>query len=240
MSTWEDRLKAVMGGRGYENCMRRSLQSVILYEAKRCVAPRLPSLRPFQRKLAFVDQAHALVESLDFLFPHQKEEILWRTAVSKEVLTAEMAWKREKLIEKELANLSKQIKPFLGRGRSHQESCDMLTQMLFVSFNKQIRIRALLHTQLVLLTSFFSKTGTTGWSQGQACPRELGTRSQPLHHDVSALLQGRRVGSEFPSSCTSQRDCGSGRKAKGRLQHYALFACAAIRQATSQGKWPGW
>jgi len=154
MSTWEERLKAVMGGSGYENSMRRSLQSVILYEAKRCVAPRLSSLRPFQRKLAFIDQAHALVDTLDFLFPHQKQEILWRTATSKEALNADMAWKRERLVERELANLSKEIKPFLGRGRSHQECCDMLVQMLFVS---TVLYSTTLGSQIDRAYSFFGR-----------------------------------------------------------------------------------
>ena len=46
------------------------------------------------------------MDSLDFLFPHQKEEILWRTATSKESLQPEVSWKRVKLIEKELGNLA--------------------------------------------------------------------------------------------------------------------------------------
>ena len=78
----------------------------ILYEAKRCVAGRLPSLRPFQRKAAFMGQAFALLDSLDFLYPHQKAEILWRTASSKEQLDAEVAWKRAKCVEKELDDLA--------------------------------------------------------------------------------------------------------------------------------------
>jgi hypothetical protein len=135
MSTFQERLKAVIGPRGYEGVMRRSVQSAILYEAKRCIAPRFASLRPFQRKVAFMDQAHALIESLDFLFDHHKEEILWRTATSKEQLQPDFAWKRMKLIEKEMESIaSTKIKPFLGRGRAHEESCDLLVQSLYVSF----------------------------------------------------------------------------------------------------------
>jgi hypothetical protein len=54
MSTFQERLKTLIGQRGYEPSMRRSLQSVVLQEAKRCVAPRFSSLRPFQRKVAFM------------------------------------------------------------------------------------------------------------------------------------------------------------------------------------------
>jgi hypothetical protein len=133
MSTWQDRLKAAIGPRGYENCMRRSLQTVLLYEAKRCVAHRLPSLRPFQRKAAYMDQALALLDSLDFLYPHQKSEVLWRTASSKEHLDADIAWKREKGIEKEMSTLAKKIKPFVAKAQTHEEAVNMLIQDLYES-----------------------------------------------------------------------------------------------------------
>lgn len=131
MATWQDRLKGVIGPRGYENCMRRSLQTVLLYEAKRCVAHRLPSLRPFQRKAAYMDQAIALLDSLDFLYPHQKGEVLWRTASSKEVLDSDIGWKREKGIEKELSVLAKKIKPFVAKAQTHDEAVNMLIQDLY-------------------------------------------------------------------------------------------------------------
>jgi hypothetical protein len=112
--------------------MRRSLQSIVLYEAKRCVEPQLHTLRPFQRKLAMMDQIYALVHSLDFLYPHQRQEILWRTATSKEPISPEIAWKRQQLITKELKKLSDQIHPFLSPERTHEESVDLLEQNLFV------------------------------------------------------------------------------------------------------------
>jgi hypothetical protein len=130
-STWQERLKLAIGDRGYENCMRRSLQTVILHEAKRCVAHLLPTLRPFQRKAAYMDQTLALLDSLDFLYPHQKSEILWRTASSKEMLDADIAWKREKGIEKELASISKKIKPFVAKAASHEEAVNMFIQDLY-------------------------------------------------------------------------------------------------------------
>ena len=131
MPTWVDRLKAAIGPRGYETGMRRSLQTVVLYEAKRCIASRLSSLRPFQRKAAFIDQAFALLEDLDFLYPHQKAEILWRTASSKEQLDAEIAWKRVKSTEKELTALVEKIQPFVSKASTHDEAVNMLIQSLY-------------------------------------------------------------------------------------------------------------
>lgn len=98
MATWLDRVKDVLGEGGYSEQMRRSLQTIVLHEAFRCIKPRLGTLRPFQRKAAFIDQAHALVQTMDFLYSHQREEILWRTATSKEPMSAEIAWKRQKLV----------------------------------------------------------------------------------------------------------------------------------------------
>ena len=65
MTTFEDKLKEAMGEKGYGYQMRRSIQTVILYEANRIIKPKLPPLRPFQRKLAFTDQAKTLIAELD-------------------------------------------------------------------------------------------------------------------------------------------------------------------------------
>jgi hypothetical protein len=131
MSTFQDRIHLAIGPRGYDNCMRRSLQSVICYEAKRCVEPRFPSLRPFQRKAAHLDQMYALVESLPFVQPQQKVELMWRTGSSKEPLDPEISWKRAKGIEKELSILAKAIKPLIQPGKSHGETVDTLVQCLY-------------------------------------------------------------------------------------------------------------
>ena len=85
MASWNDRVKALFQPKGYDsNTMRRSLQMIVLYEAKRCASRALATMKPFQRKAAFLDQCKALVESLDMLFSHQKPEVLWRTATSKQ------------------------------------------------------------------------------------------------------------------------------------------------------------
>ena len=133
MSTWLERLTLLIGPRGYNDCMRRSLQSVILYEARRCIEDDLPGMKPFQRKIALMDQANGLIESLPFLLPHQREEILWRTATSKEHLNGDIAYKRIQQINKELQKLAKLVKQFIEPTTTHQDWVNRLEQFLFVS-----------------------------------------------------------------------------------------------------------
>jgi len=132
METWEARLNALFGAQGYENCMRRSLQTIILYEANRCISSALSSLRPFQRKLAYIDMANALVDSLEGLLSHQKAEVLWRTGTSKEPMNAETAWKRRKLLNKELENIRAAVSPLLPN-RTHDQAIDAYVQVQFES-----------------------------------------------------------------------------------------------------------
>ena len=137
MSTWQERLQVSIGPRGYDSCMRRSLQTVLLYEARRCIQPQLQTLRPFQRKSAHIDQMSALLDSLTFLLPHQKEEVMWRTGTSKEPLTPEITWKRAKSVDAELQKLATALKPFIVAGKTHSEIVDTLVQSIFESFNCQ-------------------------------------------------------------------------------------------------------
>mmetsp|Transcript_5550 Transcript_5550/g.6448 ORF Transcript_5550/g.6448 Transcript_5550/m.6448 type:complete len:301 (-) Transcript_5550:116-1018(-) len=130
MLTWEARLNAVFGAQGYENCMRRSLQTIILYEANRCISGALSSLRPFQRKLAYVDMANALLNSVEGLLSHQRAEVLWRTGTSKEPMNAETAWKRRKLLNKELENIRAAVSPLLPN-RTHDQAIDAYIQVQF-------------------------------------------------------------------------------------------------------------
>jgi hypothetical protein len=91
-------------------------------------------MRPFQKKIAFWDMANYLVQTTD-LMEHEKSEIMWRTATSKEPLQPETAWKRARNIEKELASLVEQIQPFL-QGHSHEEAVHALIQNQWVSTEK--------------------------------------------------------------------------------------------------------
>lgn len=130
MATWEDRIIRVLGPRGFENSMRRPLQTIILHEANRCVGPLLPSLRPFQRKVAYWDMANALVQSLSFLLPHQKVETMWLTGTSREPMNPETAWKRRKLLNKELEKIACEVRPLM-QGRSHDEACELYIQQQY-------------------------------------------------------------------------------------------------------------
>lgn len=130
MATWEERIIRVLGPRGYENSMRRPLQTIILHEANRCVGPLLPSLRPFQRKVAYWDMANALVQSLSFLLPYQKVETMWRTGTSREPMNPETAWKRRKLLNKELEKIASEVRPLM-QGRTHDEACELYIQQQY-------------------------------------------------------------------------------------------------------------
>lgn len=132
MATFLDRLKQTIGERGYEHGLRRSIQTILLYEAYRCIATRIVGMRPFQRKLAFFDQVTALVEATEFL-PHQRAEIMWRTGTSKEAMNSDTAWKRMKLIEKELEKLCDKVKPLCVPGKEHDMVLDEYIQKQFVS-----------------------------------------------------------------------------------------------------------
>lgn len=87
MATFQERLEQAIGERGYDPVMRRSVQTVLMWESIRCIQDKLPSLRPFQRKIAFYNQMIALLDTLEFIIiPHWRTEILWRTGASKETI----------------------------------------------------------------------------------------------------------------------------------------------------------
>jgi hypothetical protein len=132
MSSFVQRLKEALGDRGYQSYARRSVQTAILYEANRCLSDQLPSMRPFQRKLAFYDQAKALLEATGFS-PQQQTEIMWRTGTSREVLNPDSAWKRAKLVEKELEKIREKVKPLCMDGKTHNEIVDEYIQQQYVS-----------------------------------------------------------------------------------------------------------
>lgn len=130
MTSFQERLKRALGPKGYESCMRRSVQSVILYEAYRCISKQISSLRPFQRRIAFWDQAVALIKQSELL-PHQREGVLWRTGTSRALMDPETAWKRMKIIEKELDKLVQKVKPYYKEGQAHEELCKEFIQKLY-------------------------------------------------------------------------------------------------------------
>ena len=139
MASFNERLNRLVGPRGYDVSLRRSIQSVILYEANRCLADlearrlaeHLPGLRAFQRKVVLWETAKNILDATDLL-PHQKEEIMWRTGTSKQPLGHETAWKRAKMTDKELVTLADRIRPFQIAGRSSDEALDAYIQSQYV------------------------------------------------------------------------------------------------------------
>ena len=127
-----ERLLHALGSKGYDNICRRSVQTAVLYEAHRCIADKIPTMRPFQRKIAFFDQARALLEATG-LTQQQQLEVMWRTGTSKEALNPETAWKRFKLIEKELEKISEKVKPLCKIGKSHDDVMKEYVSLQFVS-----------------------------------------------------------------------------------------------------------
>jgi len=118
----------------YHSCMRRSLQSVALYEADRCLVGRYANLRPFQRKFALLGTAVDLLKTLDFLNDYQRQEIMFRTNSSKEPLAPDLAWRRMKLITREIAQtILPQAEELVkeNKGKRHDEICVMLLQKQF-------------------------------------------------------------------------------------------------------------
>ena len=133
MSTFEERLVEAIGESGYRKMMRRSVQTVVLLESNRMIKEKLPNFRPFQRKLAYMDQVQALLDELACIPAADKESVLWRTATSKEPMDSEIAWKRMKYIEKDMAKLVETARPFCSGEKTHNEIVDELVQHLVVS-----------------------------------------------------------------------------------------------------------
>lgn len=137
MATFQDRLKQLVGPKGYEPVMRRSIQSIVMFEAQRCIQEKLPSLRPFQRKIAHFNQLLALLETLDFIPANLRKEVLWRTGTSKEAMNNEIAWKRSRAITKELAKIAMNVQPLVNMGMSHTQACDAIVQEQYESTVKE-------------------------------------------------------------------------------------------------------
>ena len=132
-SAWQNRLKLIIGPVGYQSYMRRSLQTVILFEAKRCISPRLSTLRPFQKRALLMTTVNHILREIDFLTASEKEAVLWKTQRRQEQLDDATAWKRCKIVERELVKLCQQLTRYIEPTRTHQLSVNMLVQELYVS-----------------------------------------------------------------------------------------------------------
>mmetsp|Transcript_27342 Transcript_27342/g.78805 ORF Transcript_27342/g.78805 Transcript_27342/m.78805 type:complete len:346 (-) Transcript_27342:1982-3019(-) len=135
-ATFQTRLKNIMHGT-YFPSMRRSVQTVVLYEADRCLKSRYKLLRPFQRKIALYDCAADLVNTLDWIPGGHKMEVMFRTATGKTPLSPDLAWRRMKLIDRDIAKIIiPGVKPFMGPDKTHQESSDAYIQSQFNSISQ--------------------------------------------------------------------------------------------------------
>eukprot|EP00429_Kryptoperidinium_foliaceum_P013749 CAMPEP_0176030282 /NCGR_PEP_ID=MMETSP0120_2-20121206/14894_1 /TAXON_ID=160619 /ORGANISM="Kryptoperidinium foliaceum, Strain CCMP 1326" /LENGTH=180 /DNA_ID=CAMNT_0017363521 /DNA_START=61 /DNA_END=603 /DNA_ORIENTATION=+ len=114
------RLEEALGENGYSPAARRSVQTAILYEAHRSLGDQLPKMRPFQRKLAVMDQAKALIAAAPI--QHSlKQEILWRTTSSREDMDPQTVWKKIQNIRRELDKLRETMEAFDKDGKTHHQ-----------------------------------------------------------------------------------------------------------------------
>lgn len=133
--SFQVRVKNAIKG-NYRSCMRRSLQSVALYEADRCLKGRYPQLRPFQKKYALITTTVDLLNTLDFLNDYHRQEIMFRTNASKEPLGPDLAWRRMKLLTREinqtiLPKAKEMIENDENSEKSHDEICALVLQRMF-------------------------------------------------------------------------------------------------------------
>ena len=139
-ATFQTRLKSLMQGTYLPN-MRRSVQTVVLYEADRCLKAQYKLLRPFQRKIALHDAAADLANTLDWIPGGHKSEVMFRTASGKKPLSPELAWRRMKLIDREIAKtIIPGVKPFMGPDVTHQQACDAYIQSQFILISKSSKV----------------------------------------------------------------------------------------------------
>ena len=143
---WQERLKRIIGPTGYQPYMRRSMHTIVLYEAKRCITPRLSRLRPFQKRALLLSMVHNVLWEIDFMTAADKESVLWKTQRSREQLDAVTAWKRCKLIQRDLDKLLLEIPRYMAPMRPHSVAVEMMVQAMFVSQSVSQRWRMLLFT----------------------------------------------------------------------------------------------
>jgi hypothetical protein len=137
--------------------MRRSLQTIVLCEAYRClnVLHEQYNFKSYQLKFAFYEQVVGLLHQLPFLHTDKdREMVLYRKLTTTEPISPEHAWKRWKRTENELKNLVERLKQFTAPGRRHEAICDLMGISLHVSKKKiGCNINNLLHS-----THFFAFT----------------------------------------------------------------------------------
>lgn len=108
----------------------------VLTVVARSLATRYKQLKPFQRKFAVYATAVELLKTLDFLNVYQRQEIMFRTNSSKDTLAPDLAWRRMKLIEREIKmHILPKVKEVLedddNKNKSHDDVCDIVLQKMY-------------------------------------------------------------------------------------------------------------
>jgi len=137
--TFQNRVRDAFKGK-YAQVMRRSLQSIVLWEAHRSLESQYAKLRPFQRKYALYATAVELLKTLDFLDYYQRQEVMFRTIASREPTPVDVTWKRMRVLEREVASavlprvravLAADAAEGTGRERTHDELCAAVLQLAY-------------------------------------------------------------------------------------------------------------
>jgi hypothetical protein len=151
-ASWVDRVRTALQPTGYyhDNKFRKSLQTAVLFEALRSVnASSANQLKSYERKYALLQQAELLLDELvqgHVMTPPQRDEVLWKTASSRQILDAPTAWKRVKAIERELNALALQVRPFLTSAdddgtsavpSSHDDAVDQMVRAQYVRIGRR-------------------------------------------------------------------------------------------------------
>eukprot|EP00581_Thalassiosira_minuscula_P033567 CAMPEP_0184475630 /NCGR_PEP_ID=MMETSP0740-20130409/146654_1 /TAXON_ID=385413 /ORGANISM="Thalassiosira miniscula, Strain CCMP1093" /LENGTH=591 /DNA_ID=CAMNT_0026853149 /DNA_START=204 /DNA_END=1981 /DNA_ORIENTATION=+ len=131
--SFASRMKDAMRGE-FKPFMKRSFLILALFEAKRCLAPRLSQMRPFQRMIAIMTTAMDLIYTLDFLSEEQKAGIVSMTARNDArpiIAKMGMGNGREKRIKEDILP---GIAELLDEEKTHDEVCDEFVQKQYISF----------------------------------------------------------------------------------------------------------
>lgn len=131
--TFSERLRKALNGT-YTPNMRRSVQSCVLFEADRCLNMQYKRLKAFQRKVALHDTASDIVETLIFIPPHYRIEIMYRTNTKRELLTPELSWRRMRSIDRDIkAQIIPKVLQMNEPGKTHAQICSIYLQKEYVS-----------------------------------------------------------------------------------------------------------
>jgi hypothetical protein len=202
MATFQERLNQAIGEYGgeYDPVMRRSFQTVIMFEANRCLKDKLPSLRPFQRKLAVFDQANHLLEEISGASSQiglttraNSEEIMWRTATSKERLNPESMWARATRLTKDVEKVAEQVREYIQAQladknnktitsiSTHEETYRSFVENTYVKTHPHVTSGSekypvqfeYTHSHLFLAYKMYYRKGELDPNFPQPCPREI-------------------------------------------------------------------